>query len=357
MRFKKTILAVTLIMLTFVSGELYLHGYKPSLVEFDSELGWKLKSNFDRVYPQKTQKGKEYSAHFQTNDFGFRTNGNNIEKSFKILVLGDSFTGDAFTSNDEAWFAVMAQKLAENKKQFPNSVTVWAGGSGGYGTLQELILAKRVKKVFNPDALILQFCSNDFGDNHLQWQSNTVLRQLYLRRPYMNSEGKIEFSQDILAPLYRSFLFQNSRLINKFDSYINFVEFMYFGGYQKNIDSDLVKQYEAESLKITQQLLIDLANEFPRIPKVMVNCSADQEGLNSHWQALAKNAGFIALSKPSETIKNKLASEEDLVHADGGHWNQAGNRVFGGTLYDELINIASIEYLSSQKNAKEVYGK
>lgn len=357
MRFKKTIFVVTLILLTFLSGELYLHSYKPSLVEFDSELGWKLKSNFDRVYPQKTQKGKEYSAHFQTNDFGFRAYGKNSEKSFKILVLGDSFTGDAFTSNDEAWFAVMAKKLEGNKKQSPSSVTVWAGGSGGYGTLQELILAKRVKKVFNPDALILQFCSNDFGDNHLQWQGNTVLRQLYLRRPYMNSEGKIEFSQDILAPLYRSFLFQNSRLINKFDSYINFVEFMYFGGYQKNIDSDLVKKYEAESLKITQQLLINLANEFPRIPKVMVNCSSDQEGLNSFWQTLGKAAGFITISKPSETIKKKLASGEDLVHADGGHWNQAGNRVFGETLYDELTNIASIEYLSSQKNTKEAYGK
>jgi hypothetical protein len=89
----------------------------------------------------------------------------------------------------------------------------------------------------------------------------------------------------------------------------------------------------------------------------MVNCSSDQEGLNSFWQTLGKTAGFITISKPSETIKKKLASGEDLVHADGGHWNQAGNRVFGETLYDELINIASVEYLLSQKNTKEAYGK
>lgn len=343
MTFKKTIFLATLIFLTFVSGELYLHTYKPSLVEFDSELGWKLKSNFDRVYTQKTQKGKEYSANFQTNDFGFRVYGNSSEKSFKILVLGDSFTGDAFTSNDEAWFAVMAKKLAENKRKSFNSVTVWAGGSGGYGTLQELILAKRVKKIFDPDALILQFCSNDFGDNHLQWQSSTVLRQLYLRRPYMNTEGKIEFSQDILAPLYRSSLFQNSRLINKFDSYINFVEFMYFGGYQKYIDSALVKKYEAESLKITQLLLIELGNEFPHIPKIMVNCSAAQDGLNSNWQALAKNAGFIAISEPAELIKKQLTKGEDLVHADGGHWNPLGNKLFGETLYKELNKLELIK--------------
>jgi hypothetical protein len=40
----------------------------------------------------------------------------------------------------------MAKKLEENKRRSFNSVTVWAGGSGGYGALQELILAKRVKK-------------------------------------------------------------------------------------------------------------------------------------------------------------------------------------------------------------------
>jgi GDSL-like Lipase/Acylhydrolase len=349
MRFKKSIVTAAILMGIFLFAEIYLHIFKPSLVEFDPELGWKLKPNFDRVYSQKTQMGKEYSAHFKTNQYGFRTYGDSSKNSLKILVLGDSFTGDAFSNNEQAWFSVIAQKLEENEGQSPNSVTVWAGGSGGYGTLQELILAKRIKKVFNPDALILQFCSNDFGDNHLEWQSNTVLRQLYLRRPYMNIDGRIEFSQDLLAPLYRSFLFQNSRLINKFDSYVNFVEFMYHDGYQKKIHADLVKKYEAESLKITQLLLIELANEFPRIPKIMVNCSADKEGLNAQWQNLAKNAGFISISKPAELIKKQLKNGEDLVHADGGHWNPMGNQLFGKTLYTELNNLGLMNDLTSKR--------
>ncbi len=346
---KKVTLLISLLMAIFLSGEWYLHRYKPSLVEFDPELGWKLKANFDRTYEQKTLQGHKYQAHFQTNEHGFRTYGNNAPNSLKILVLGDSFTADAFSSNEEAWFSILAKKIEREKKLPPNSVTVWAGGAGGYGTLQELILAKQVKKVLAPNFLILQFCSNDFEDNHLQWQSNTVLRQLFLRRPYMNIEGKIEFSQDILAPLYRSFLFQNSRLINKFNSYINFIEFTYFGGYQKNIDANLVKQYEAESLKITQQLLIELAYEFSRIPKIMVNCSADLDGLNSHWQTLAKNAKFIPISKPTELIKKKLTEGEDLVHADGGHWNPNGNQLFGEVLYVEIDKLRLINGLDPKK--------
>ena len=228
-------------------------------------------------------------------------------------------------------------------------MTVWAGGSGGFGTLQELILAKRIKKVFKPDILILQFCSNDFYDNHLQWESATFLRQLYLRRPYMNTEGKIEFSQDLLAPIYRSYLFANSRLINKLDSYINFIEFRYYGGYQKNISPDLVNRYEEESTKITQSLLLELGNEFPNIPKVMVNCSANQEGLNSQWQTLAKNAGFTPILQPTEIIKEHLLSGKDLLHADGGHWNQAGNKLYGDSLYSELNNRGLVDGLFSKK--------
>ena len=349
MKFKKTIIITVIALGTFFAGEIYLHIYKPSLVEFDPELGWKLKANFDRTYQQSTQKGKPYSARFQTNEYGFRTYGDNAEKSLKILVLGDSFTGDSFTSNDEAWFSILAKSIEDGKKYPPHSVTVWAGGSGGFGTLQELILAKRIKTAFKPDALILQFCSNDFVDNHLQLESLTMLRQLYLRRPYMNTEGKIDFSQDMLAPIYRSYLFENSRLINKFDSYINLIEFMYYGGYQKNISPDLVKRYEGESLKITQSLLLELGYEFPNIPKVMVNCSGDQGGLNSQWQTLAKNAGFTPISRPTEIIKEHLLSGEDLVHADGGHWNQAGNRLFGGSLYNALNSLDLIDGLASKK--------
>jgi hypothetical protein len=84
-------------------------------VEFDKELGWKLKNDFDRTFIQSTQKGSKYSAHFQTNQFGFRTYGNNHSDSKKILVLGDSFTGDSFSSNNKAWFSVLASNIEKIK--------------------------------------------------------------------------------------------------------------------------------------------------------------------------------------------------------------------------------------------------
>lgn len=329
-------LLVALLMVVFLSGEWYLHRYKPSLVEFDPELGWKLKANFDRTYQQKTLQGQKYQARFQTNEYGFRTYGTNAPDSLKILILGDSFTADAFSSNEEAWFTVLAKEIEHEKRLTSTSVTVWAGGAGGYGTLQEYLLAKRVKPIFNPDILILQFCANDFTDNHLLLESNGFLRQLYFRRPYLNPNGNIELSNHYLAHLYRSFIFQNSRIFNKIDSFINFLEYKYHGNYGKKIDAEIEKQYIRESLKTTQNLLINLANEFPNSEKIAVNCSFSQVSPNSEWNQLASSAGFIPLEKPTEIIDQKLGKDEDLLHSDGGHWNNIGNQVFGSAVYEEL---------------------
>lgn len=346
---KKIIINFLLIMGAFLGGEIYLHASRPSLVEFDKELGWKLKKNFDRVFPQSTQAGIKYNAHFQTNEFGFRTYGENLPESKKILVLGDSFTGDSFTSNDKAWFSVLAKTIEINEHLLPGSITVWAGGAGGYGTLQELILSKRIKEKFKPDMLILQFCSNDFYDNHLEWQSHTILRQLYLRRPYANTNGEILFSQSFLAPLYRSYLFQNSRILNKIDSLINSLEFMYHNGYSPRIDSALEEEYAEESIKITQMLLKQMSEEFPKIPKIMVNCSMDQSKLNTSWTEQAKNAKFTPIFEPSNQVQSGLKNGEDLLHADRGHWNEEGNKVFGSSIAKRMQILGLESYLLPAK--------
>lgn len=222
-----------IIFLILLLSEIYLQVFRPSAVEFDSELGWKLKSTFNRIYSMSTQKGRKYDALFETNQFGFRTNSAVDVNGKKILVLGDSFTGDAHSSNPKAWFSILANSIEIDNALTKGSVNVWAGGSGGYGTLQELLLAKRINKHFKPDLLVLQFCSNDFIDNHLEWESASILRQLYLRRPYMNGAGNIYHSSNYLAPVYNSYIFRNSRILNLFDGFINSIEYTHFKSYFK----------------------------------------------------------------------------------------------------------------------------
>lgn len=333
---KKFVIFLSSFLIFLLLAEVYLHNFRPSPIKFDPELGWKLKANFDHTYEQKTLQGQKYQARFQTNKYGFRTYGHNDPNSLKILVLGDSFTADAFSSNEEAWFTILAQEIERNEKLSYKAVVVWAGGAGGYGTLQELILAKRIKFIFSPDILILQFCINDFSNNHLPLESSGFLRQLYLRRPYLNTQGEIEFSNQYLAYLYRSSLFQNSRIINKIDSFINHLEFKYHNNYSKKLDPIIERRYKEESLKITQSLLNQMSNEFPNAKKIIINCSLEKDSLNQYWLDLASTTGFTPIPKPTEQISKRIQNGEDLLHADGGHWNATGNKVFGQALYNYL---------------------
>ncbi len=327
-------LLIALLMAIFLSGEWYLHCYKPSLVEFDPELGWKLKANFDRTYEQKTLQGQKYQARFQTNEYGFRTYGNNDPNSLKILVLGDSFTADAFSSNEQAWFSVLAQEIEREKKLLPNSVTVWAGGAGGYGTLQELILAKRIKQHFKPDLLIVQFCTNDYIDNSQDLENSTFLRQLKFRRPYLNSEEKIQFNQGVLAFLYRSFIFENSRILNKLDSLINGLEYKIYSGYSWPVVN--LEQQRKKSYEITKILLEKFHKEFEDIPNVIIICSSDPNNIDKQWLNLVRGVGFVPIIDPSDEIYHELKTGKDLLHSDGGHWNINGNKLVGKILYKQM---------------------
>lgn len=352
MRFKKLTITTSLIIGIFSAGELYLHIQKPSLVEPDQELGWKLKSNFNRVYAQTTQEGESYSAHFETNQYGFRTYGDNSENALKILVLGDSFTADAFSSNDQAWFSVLGKNIESSKKNSTTkSVTVWAGGAGGYGTLQELIQAKRIKKHFKADILILQFCVNDFTDNSMEIEKKTFLRQLKLRRPYLSLDEMVHFNQGVQAQIYRSNILQNSRIFNKLDSMINGLEYIIYAGYSR--PNTNIEQERKNSFDITRKLLVYFHKEFQDIPNIIINCSSSPINPDIEWLDLVRGVGFIPITAPSDEINRQLKAGRDLLHSDGGHWNPEGNKLVGEVLYDHMNKLGYFNRPAIRKNTTQ----
>lgn len=113
----------------------------------------------------------------------------------------------------------------------------------------------------------------------------------------------------------------------------------------KKIDDKTQKKYEEESVEITQMLLLELSKQFMNIPKIMVNCSIENSGPNSNWEAMAKKANFIPIAYPAEAIKIGLQHGEDLLNLDGAHWNSQGNMLFGETLYWEMKKLGLIKEL------------
>src|SRR5437867_3136868 len=93
---------------------------------------------------------------------GFRRFGDPSSSRPKLLVVGDSFTHALEVSDDKTYYALLGDRLGAE---------VFAYGAGGYGTLQESLVLDEYVDIIKPDAILWQFCSNDFVNNDLELES------------------------------------------------------------------------------------------------------------------------------------------------------------------------------------------
>jgi len=78
-------------------------------------------------------------------------------------------------SDDKAYFSLLGESL---------DAEIFALGTGGYGTLQSYLMLRNWIDTIQPDAVILQFCTNDFINNHYELEKNSIYNNNGLKRPY-----------------------------------------------------------------------------------------------------------------------------------------------------------------------------
>ena len=132
----------------------------------DSELGCRIDAEGARSYCQ--QQRWNFSSDLRichVNDAGFYdsdsfTNENLPTDSYRILILGDSFTWGAAAEFGYSWVEYLEQEFAEE------SVVIWNTGIQSTGTNQHLRIAAELTSVMDADLIILAFyIGNDFWDN------------------------------------------------------------------------------------------------------------------------------------------------------------------------------------------------
>jgi lysophospholipase L1-like esterase len=83
------------------------------------------------------------------------------EDSYRILVLGDSFTWGASADYGQGWVDILEREL-----EAATPVIVWNAAMPGTGTSQAILTARNLLPLMQPDLVILGFHSgNDFADN------------------------------------------------------------------------------------------------------------------------------------------------------------------------------------------------
>lgn len=344
------VLFLTLIVL-FMGAEIYARITKPSLYQFDKKYGWKLKQNLNVVQQNTDLSGKDYVVKFLTNSDGIRTGNSQAETensgsgSFKILVLGDSFTADPTASNDTMWFSVLAKELS---KHFAIDTSVFAAGGGGWGTYQNVMLANELAQKYNTDLVILQFCENDFMNNLYDWESMGIVRNQYFNRPYAvfddNNTMTSYRSSKLSAFLYRSFV-NHSRVLRKLDALYQQYQYQKYGDYLPDIPKEELTDFQKRAVKVTAKLLDNFRKIFTAAPAFIVNCheTISDNYLSGKWKELGGNAGFEVLEKPARFIvSSKNNGKHQYINQDGGHLSELGNIEYGKIMAEEMISNQSV---------------
>ena len=129
--------------------------------------------------------GNRYLIEYKTNKDGFRLFGNlKNNKKRKVMFVGDSFTHAVQVSNNKTYYGILGDALP---------IEVFAYGGGGYGTLQEFMIINKWLDVVKPDMVILQYCSNDFINNHFELELRSNRNNNGMRRPYLTNRDKIVY--------------------------------------------------------------------------------------------------------------------------------------------------------------------
>ena len=329
--------------------EMIVRNLYPSIIQFDDELGWKLSADADMQFTSVRLDNSVYNIDFSTNNLGLRLHGDEGKSGFQILVLGDSFTGGAYASNDSMWFSAMAQHLTMELDVPDDYISVQAGGAGGYGSYQNLLLAKRLVGIIKPDLFILQFCDNDFSNNMRDMEVSAIIRNQALRRPYFDLDsGKTVYQEGFIANVFRSTL-GNTQIFRRVDDLITQIQFGLSPSESHNIldrlnSSDRQALVEISALT-TEIILTELRNMFDDIPALLTNCASDQSSESPDWKDIGRRAGYVVLDSPSNFIKEAHRNGSVVnFNKDGGHLSDIGNLMYGKILADEML---SYEFIKS----------
>lgn len=115
----------------------------------------------------------EFNTHYHINSIGLRDQeyGEKGPNTFRILMLGDSYTeGDGVESN-ETFSKVLEARLNSEKR--PLRYEVINAGVGSYSPLLEYLYLKREGLRLDPDLVILNLDMSDFYDDISYTQSLT----------------------------------------------------------------------------------------------------------------------------------------------------------------------------------------
>jgi lysophospholipase L1-like esterase len=162
-RFLAGLLAACLVILiVVVVGELMVRFLSPRPSMYPR---WQFSEQYGAMlYPSRVmvhERPGHWRFEYRTNAYQYRGEPVPISNEYRrsnVVVLGDSYTFGTGVAEGEEYSSVLSQRLGEG-------YDVINLGVGGWGLTQEIRRFYEFGVLYEPTAVVLQFCSNDPRDN------------------------------------------------------------------------------------------------------------------------------------------------------------------------------------------------
>lgn len=320
-------------------GILFAAG-KQQIYQSDDLLGWSPRPNITLQRKMKTFKGNTYQAFYTTDQFGFRHSDNDWPATKSkhegelpiLLVIGDSYTADFYTSDSEHWVSVLDQNLP---------FSVYAYGMGGSGSYQQLLAFQKLIRSIKPEVLLIQVCSNDPGDDSFATSSQSIVLNQTLRRPYLLN-GKKYWPTGFIPKIY-NFAYNSSFLFRRFDIAVQSLRYNQNNGYYSPPLSSRQIKDDLKNWKLIYQQFVDSARSSDVQEVWSVSCSTSKSAPQFHstWIKASEESNVIAFEGFSSAVESALTQDLDVLYSDGGHWNSLGNKIAGEALTADVQSYLS----------------
>ena len=283
-------------------------------------LGWETAANVRLRYTHPAFGDISMS----TGPRGFRRFDDTTATKIRVLVIGDSFTEAAQVSDGEAFFDEIARRLP--------GLGIFAHGTGGYGTLQEVMILRRELDSIRPDVILWQLSANDFVNNDHFLESQSPLSSRMTRPYYEDGTVEHRFAGSGAASRY-------SRLVRFIDARVAMLR---GHGFQAaGLDTEREKRPDAleRSIRTTSNLMGMARASAGRTPIVAFLAEGDAYA-DSVFRELSRVNGWHWIPGVIDSV---AAARAGGVKVDGlprdGHWNSAGHAIAGRVIAPRLDSL------------------
>ncbi len=353
---------------------------------YNSNYGWELKKNFNYSYITSDNE----IIKKKTNNLGLASEYDlQISKdSFKILVIGDSFTESLGVDTEKAWPNQLQKILIENSY---SNVEVYNGAIAGYNLDQYYFRIEDLYKKINPNIILIGFATatdfydvgkfykyfvygSNIGRNYFEMKNGqlTINKKLNSIKNIDEIDKNISVEKNLNLLVVLKNLLEYSELYKKFKKSAIVVRiatklrndnFSLWPSTEMGITKKN-KSIEKEKFLLINEILNKISNEYGYQNNLfLVHIPYKIEVDNKFWAAtFANQPEYYDQNGPEKRIKNILKekkiefiplvnkfkekinkNQEYLYLKNDGHLNSLGNYYVSETIFENIKDLLPVK--------------